>query len=141
MVSQGIRRKRVMKFCVIPFLENAFERLGRIIARWPYLVILLCLLCTGICSIGLLNLRLDADIYSIWNTNPDENPEGSQTVVNKILVSNNFSDNTRFHTLLFTTTEPDGNILTPTAFQTMLNVHNAISTTLGNVTFQDICYR
>ena len=141
MVSQEIRRKRVMKFCVIPFLENAFERLGRIIARWPYLVIVFWLLFTGLCSIGVFNLKFESDMYKIWNTNPSGKLDGSQSVVNKEWVSNNFVDDERRHTIIFSSIENDGDILTPNGLQVMLDVHRIISRPLENVSFNDICYR
>ena len=131
-----------MQLRVIKVLENVFEGIGRFIARWPYVVIIGCLLCTALCSIGFLNLTFDADIYRLWDTNPLKKADGSKTVANKDWVSNNIVDNKRLHTLIFTTTEPDGNILTPTALKNILNIRDLIiSNTFQNVSFHEICYR
>ena len=72
---------------MIQLLENAFERLGRFIARNPWIIIVSCLIFTGLCSIGFVNLKFNSDIYSIWDTNPTRKPGGSQAVANKKWVS------------------------------------------------------
>ena len=78
---------KIMGLRIITLLENAFERLGRFIARWPYLVIACCVLATGLCSIGFLNLKFNSDIYEIWNTNPTGRADESQAVINKEWIS------------------------------------------------------
>ena len=131
-----------MQLRMIQLLENAFEKLGRFIARKPCLVIISCLIFTGLCSIGFLNIKFNSDVYSIWDTNPTRKPSGSQAVANKEWVSNRIVDNKRTHTLIFKTKEPNGNILTPKSLKIMLDIHKSISqTTLQNITFNDICYR
>ena len=109
-----------MKFSVINLLENGFERLGRLIARRPYIVVTCCLLFTGLCSIGFLNLKFNSDVYEIWDTNPTGKPGGSQAVANQQWVEETYVDDERVHTLLISATKSDGNILTPTALQVML---------------------
>ena len=126
---------------VIQLLEKGFERLGRFIARQPYLVILSCLMFTGLCSIGFLNLKFNSDIFALWDTNPSRRSDGSQAVVNRDWVSKRFEDDKRAHTLIFKATEPDGNILTPKALRVMLDIHQMLSQPLQNVSFHDICYR
>lgn len=130
-----------MKFRVITFLENAFERLGRLITNWPWVIIICCILCTGICSIGLINLKFESDMYKIWNTNPSGKPDGSQSVINKEWVSSKFVDDERAHTIIVSSTENDGDILSPNGLQVMLDIHNIIIRPLNNVSFDDICYR
>ena len=130
-----------MKLCVIRVLEAAFERLGRFISRWPYLVITLCLLWTGLCCVGFLNISFDSNIYEIWDTNPARDAEGTQSVANREWIANYFEDNKRTHSLIFTATDPNGNILTPNALQIMLKLHKEIVRPLQNVSFSDICYR
>ena len=133
---------KIMGLRTITLLENAFERLGRFIARWPYLVIASCVLCTGLCSIGFLNLRFNSDIYEIWNTNPTGRADESQAVLNKEWISNNYVDGKRIHTFTFRgVNSNDENILTPEALQVMLEFHNKISQPFQNISFQDICYR
>ena len=130
-----------MKMRMIQLLENAFERLGRFIARNPGIVIISCLLFTGLCSIGFINIKFNSDVYSIWDTNPTRKPDGSQAVANKQWVSDRIVDNKRTHTLIFKAIEPNGNILTPKALKVMLDIHKAISQPLQNISFNDICYR
>ena len=126
---------------VIQLLEKGFERLGRFIARKPFLVILFCIVFTGLCAIGFLNLRLNSDIFAVWDTNPSRRSDGSQAVANRDWISNRFEDDKRAHTLIFKATEPNGNILTPKALKVMLDIHQLISRPLQNVSFNDICYR
>ena len=130
-----------MQMRVIQFLEKGFERLGRFIARKPYVIILCCLVFTGLCSIGFLKLRFNSDIFASWDTNPSQRSDGSQVVVNRKWVKDNFEDGKRTHTLIFKSVEPDGNILTPKGLKMMLDIHQMISKPLRNVSFQDICYR
>ena len=127
---------------MITLLENVFEQLGRFIARWPYLVIACCILFTGFCSIGLLNLRFNSDFFEIWNTNPTGRADKSQVVLNKEWISNNFVDDKRAHTFIFRATNSnDENVLTPDALEVMLEFHKKISLPFHNISFQDICYR
>ena len=84
-----------MQMRVIQLLEKGFERLGRFIARKPFLVILCCLVFTGICAIGFLNLRLNSDIFAVWDTNPSRRSDGSQAVVNRDWISDRFEDDKR----------------------------------------------
>ena len=130
-----------MQMRVIQRLEKGFETFGRFIARKPFLVILCCILFTGLCAIGFLNLRLNSDIFAIWDTNPSRRSDGSQAGVNRDWISNRFQDDKRAHTLIFKATEPNGNILTPKALKVMLDIHQLISRPLQNVSFNDICYR
>ena len=130
-----------MQIRVIELLEKCFEKHGRFIARNPYIIILCCLVCTGLCSIGLINLSFNSDIYSIWNTNPSGRKDRSQVIVNKNWVSDHFVDDQRTHTLIFKAKETNGNILTPKGLRVMLDIHQLISQPLQNVSFKDICYR
>ena len=130
-----------MKFSVINLLENGFERLGRFIARKPYVVIACCLLFTGLCSIGFVNLKFNSDVYEIWDTNPTRKPGGSQAVAHEQWVSDTYVDDERVHTLLISATNTDGNVLTPAALHVMLDIHKAISRPLQNISFEDICYK
>ena len=130
-----------MNFNVIKLLETAFERLGRFIARWPCLVIISCLLWTGLCCVGFINLTFNSSVDDIWDTNPSRSPAGSQSKANKEWVLDHFKDEKRAHTLIFSTTDPEGNILTPNALRIMLDVHKQISAPSYNVSFQDICFR
>ena len=130
-----------MKFNVINLLEDGFERLGRLIARRPYIVVICCLLFTGLCSIGFLNLTFNSDVYEIWDTNPTRKPGGSHAVANQQWVEDTYVDDERVHTLLISAMKPDGNILTPAALQVMLDIHNVISRPLQNISFEDICYK
>ena len=130
-----------MQLRMIQLLESAFERLGRFIARNPWIVILCCLIFTGLCSVGFLNLKFNSDVYTIWDTNPTQKPGGSQAVAHQEWVSNRIIDNRRTHTLIVKSTEPNGNILTPNALRVMLDIHKEISEPLKNISFNDICYR
>ena len=133
---------KIMGLRIITLLENAFERLGRFIARWPYLVIACCVLATGLCSIGFLNLKFNSDIYEIWNTNPTGRADESQAVINKEWISNNYVDGKRVHTFTFRGVDANNeNVLTPDALQVMLEFHKKISLPFHNISFQDICYR
>ena len=130
-----------MKFSVLKLLESGFEVLGRFIARRPYIVIILCLMCTGLCSIGFLNVSFNTNTYEIWDTNPNKNPNRSQSVVHKEWVSRHFGDTLQSHTLIFSATHPDGNILTPNALKVMMELHNAITKPTQNFSFKNICLR
>ena len=130
-----------MKLFVVRFLEIFFYKWGRLVARQPYLVIGSCLLWTGICCIGFLNISFNSNPEYSWDTNPQRTPEGSQFWGNKDWVSNTFGENRRIHSLIFSATEGKGNILTPSALRLMLKVHQDLSKPLQNVSFNEICYR
>ena len=130
-----------MELYVVKFLEIFFYKWGRLIARQPYLVIGLCLLWTGICCIGFLNISFNSNPEYSWDTNPERTAEGSQFWGNKDWVSNTFGENRRLHSLIFSATEGNENILTPSALRLMLKVHQDLSKPLQNVSFNDICYR
>ena len=133
-----------MKFSILKILETLFERLGRFIAKWPFVVISLCLLCTAFCSVGFIYTTFSTNTYEIWDTNPNRNPEGSQSIKHKEWVSSHFGDNLHSHTLIFssdTKNSEDGNILTPEAFKIMLDVHKQITQPRQNFSFENICHR
>ena len=131
-----------MGLSILKILESTFEQLGRFIAKWPFVVISLCLMCTGFCSVGFIYTTFSADTYDIWNTNPNGDPEGSQSIKHKEWVSSHFGDNLHSHTLIFSNTHSeDGSILTPEAFRVMLDVHKRVNEPKNNVSFQSICHR
>ena len=141
-VNFGLKRRhRTMKLNILGLLETAFERLGRFIARWPFVIIISCLVLSGLCCIGFINVSFSTNTYDIWDTNPKRDPEGSQSVIHKEWVSNNFGDNLHVHTLIFSTTDPDGNILNPNALKVMLDIHKAITMPKEGFSFEDICHR
>ena len=90
---------------------------------------------------NLVNLKLNSDVYSIWDTNPTGKPGGSQSVANKKWVSDNYIDDVRAHRLIISATTSNGDVLTPSALLVMLDIHKAISRPMQNISFEDICYR
>ena len=131
-----------MKLSILKILETAFEQLGRFIAKWPFVVITLCLMCTGFCSVGFIYTTFSTNTYDIWDTNPNGDPQGSQSIKHREWVSSHFGDNLHSHTLIFSDTESeDGNILTPEAFRVMLDVHLQLTKPTQNFSFESICHR
>ena len=127
---------------VLNLMERGFERLGRFVAKYPLVVIILCLLWSGLSCIGFIFTTVSTNTYDIWDTNPTKNPAGSQSVAHKEWISKLFGDNLHTHTLIFSATDLDeGNILSPEALKVMLEIHNSISQERQTVSFQDICHR
>ena len=136
----------VEQFAMMPnmlnSMERGFERLGRFIAKYPLVVIILCLLWSGLSCIGFIFTTVSTNTYDIWNTNPTKNPAGSQSVAHKEWISKLFGDDLHTHTLIFSATDLDeGNILSPEALKVMLQIHRSISRERQTVNFQDICHR
>ena len=127
---------------MLNLMERGFERLGRFVAKYPLVVIILCLLWSGLSCIGFIFTTVSTNTYDIWDTNPTKNPAGSQSVAHKEWISKLFGDNLHTHTLIFSATDlDDGNILSPEALKVMLEIHKSISRERQTVSFQDICHR
>jgi len=136
---------------VVRYLEKGFYKWGRFVARKPWLVITASLILTVVSSLSFINFdypfRTDPDMKLITlNFVSDPNkiwiPKGSEYLENKQWLSENFPQDKRVQTLIFKTTDPKGNILSPESLKLMFKVHQLISDlTAKDTTFEDICQR
>ena len=122
--------------CLIKILENGFYKWGIIVASNPWCVILVSVLFSFICSLGLINFTSETDPNKLWI------PKGSSYLDNKEWLSHNFPQDKRVQTLIFQA-EHNGNILSPKALKQMMILHNKISSLHpeNNASFNDICER
>ena len=122
--------------CLIKILENGFYRWGIIVASNPWCVILVSVLFSFICSLGLINFTSETDPNKLWI------PKGSSYLDNKEWLSRNFPQDKRVQTLIFQA-EHDDNILSPKALKEMMILHKKISSLRpeNDASFNDICER
>ena len=84
----------------------------------------------------LITLNFVSDPNKIWI------PKGSEYLENKEWLSETFPQDKRVQTLIFKTTEPNGNILSPQSLKLMFKLHQIISDlTAKGTSFEDICQR
>ena len=121
--------------CLVKLLEDSFYRWGVIVASHPWMVIVISVLITFICSLGLINFSKETDPNKLWI------PKGSSYLENKEWLSEHFPQDKRVQTLIFQS-EPNGNILSPQSLKEMLVLHKQIaSLSPQNIHFDDICAR
>ena len=136
---------------VVRYLEKGFYKWGRFVSRRPWLVIIASLLLTVVSSLSFINFdypfRSDPDMKLLTlNFVSDPNkiwiPKGSEYLENKEWLSENFPQDKRVQTLIFKTTNLNGNILSPESLKLMFKVHKLISDlTAKDTSFKDICQR
>ena len=136
---------------VVRYLEKGFYKWGRFVSRRPWLVITASLLLTVVSSLSFINFdypfRSDPDMKLLTlNFVSDPNkiwiPKGSEYLENKQWLSENFPQDKRVQTLIFKTTNLNGNILSPESLKLMFKVHKLISDlTAKDTSFKDICQR
>ena len=51
---------------VLGAFESAFSRIGLLIARFPFPVILFCFIVTGCCGIGLMRIKKENNVVKLW---------------------------------------------------------------------------
>lgn len=100
-------------------IEVAFYWYGRAIATVPVLAIVLCLVLTAVCSIGLVKFQQETRPIKLWT------PDDSEFVRVQEWMENNFATDIRFNMAIY---EAD-NVLDKNVLLEMLRVHEVLATT------------
>ncbi|KAJ8305849.1 hypothetical protein KUTeg_016394 [Tegillarca granosa] len=97
---------------------SALFRVGRVIGLHPVKTLVICVLLTGLCGIGMLKFAETNDNQTIWV------PADSDVIRNKNWVEDKFPPSTRFVNIIF---EAE-NILTPTSLKAMFDIYKNTTT-------------
>ena len=101
-------------------MERFFLWFGQKVAKYPGWVILVCLIFTGLCSLGFLLLESETDQLELWV------PTDSDFYRNNKWLSNTFPSKVRAQQLMIVTTD-DSNILTKANLNILHNIMSDIS--------------
>ena len=117
-------------------LERIFYRLGKNVGGKPWLTIILSLILSVLCLLGLLNFQKEGRIEKMWV------PERSQALKDKVWVEARFPE--KFHSSVFILQHD--NVLTVENLRKMMEIHsrivNVTITSNGKKLFwQDMCFR
>lgn len=114
-------------------IEVAFYWYGRAIATVPVLVIVLCLVLTAVCGIGLTQFHQETRPVKLWT------PDDSEFVRVQEWMENNFATDIRFNMAIY---EAD-NVLDKNVLLEMLRVHEVLAntTTSAGTTWNNTCWR
>jgi len=122
-----------LKTNIVEGLEDVFESYGRLVAQYPVRVIVICVLVTGLCGLGLLRFRAENEGIKLWI------PRNSDFRRNNDWLFQNFPRGLRFNTLILTA----DNILVPEVLQAMLMIRKNVIVIRNeyNDTWEGMCYR
>merc|ERR1719450_739770 len=123
-----------LKTALMEGLENVFEKYGMAVAKYPLRVIVICVIATGLCGLGLLRFRAENEGIKLWI------PRNSDFRRNNDWLFKNFPNGLRFNSLILTSTN---NILVPEVLQTMLKIRNGVTSIRNenNDTWDNMCVR
>lgn len=124
--------KRVSNF-ITGSLENGFYRLGKLVGGSPWITILISLIVSGSCLIGLMEFTQESRGDKLWT------PEDSLAQKHKNWVDANFPTEVRVSIALVVA----GDVLTPLILKEALMIHQKVKQ-IGNGTemeWEKICFR
>ena len=98
-------------------LEDFFAAYGRLVARFPVIMILSCFVITGLSLIGMINYRTENNAFKLWI------PDNSDFVRNFQWLEENSPPEIRYNSLILST---EDNILTPEVLLHMLRLHQLL---------------
>lgn len=117
-------------------LENAFAKIGFVVATHPWKTILISLLVTGLCLIGVVEYEVENRGEKLWVS------QSSDSLKHKDWVEEIFPSQYREVAIMLE--KPSENILTPQGLEELYKVYEAITKVEdgnSNTQWKDICYR
>lgn len=124
--------KKVSNF-ITGSLEKGFYRLGKLVGGSPWITILISLIVSGLCLVGLIEFTQESRGDKLWT------PADSLAQKHKTWVDANFPTELRVSVVLLVA----GDVLTPVILKEALMIHNKVKQ-LGNGTemeWEKICFR
>lgn len=117
-------------------MENSFHWYGKTVSQRPVTFILLCVVITGLCSIGFLGFHRENNGVKVWL------PENSEFRVNQMWLWNHHPSSLRYATILFVA-EDGGNILSADVIRVLYRISRQIAAirTEFNQTWSDLCQK
>ncbi|XP_028413011.1 patched domain-containing protein 3-like [Dendronephthya gigantea] len=97
-------------------LERTFYRLGKSVGSKPWITIIVSLILSAVCLLGLLNFQKEGRIEKMWV------PEKSQALKDKVWVEERFPE--KFHSSVLILKRP--NVLTVKTLNKMMEIHSRI---------------
>jgi len=121
---------------VTNFIEKCFDRLGSGMGNRPWLTIILSLAVCFVCSAGMVLWQVNTDDEAMWT------PYGSSFISQRDWILSNFPKDTRYETIILSTREENGNILTADTIRYLLSLHTEATnvTSQGDTSFEELCY-
>ncbi|KAK7077773.1 Patched domain-containing protein 3 [Halocaridina rubra] len=117
---------------IIGALEDAFYSYGKAIARSPILFILLCLVLSGFCSIGITKFAMEERPFKLWI------PEDSEFLNVMDWQEKNFPSDVRLNMAIY---EAD-NVLDKEVILEMMRIHDIVANTrTESVSWNSVCAR
>ena len=115
---------------------DCYCRWGKLVARRPYVVIIVSFIISALCCIGLVNIKFEADTNKMWI------PKTSTYLPNGRWIGRNFGrgDGKRGHLIIF---ESKTNILKADHVREMYKLSSKIDEIVAadKFTYKDICYK
>ena len=115
-------------------LEDVFASYGRLVARFPLIMIGCCFLATGLALIGMIRYRTENNAFKLWI------PDNSDFVKNFEWLEENSPPDIRFNSLILAS---EGNILTPTVLLHMVRLHSKVESlrsSPSSLSWEEVCY-
>ncbi|XP_052073825.1 NPC1-like intracellular cholesterol transporter 1 isoform X1 [Mytilus californianus] len=130
----SIRKKTCLKFVsdgIIGGLENAFYKLGKAVATYPILTIIICIVICGLFGIGMKDFNQTTEDAELWV------PATSRIQSERKWVLDNFPPITRYASLILV----ENNVLSERSFQAMYDLYQqALNIEVNGKKFEDMCY-
>ena len=111
-----------------------FASYGRLVARYPLIMISCCFVTTGLALIGMIRYRTENNAFKLWI------PDNSDFVANFAWLEENSPPDIRFNSVILAAEE---NILTPTALLHMVRLHSKVEslrTSPSVLSWEEVCY-
>ena len=115
-------------------LEDVFASYGRLVARFPLIMICSCFVATGLALIGMVRYRTENNAFKLWI------PDNSDFVKNFEWLEENSPPDIRFNSLILAT---EGNILTPPVLLHMVRLHSKVESLRSSpslLSWEEVCY-
>ena len=129
------KNMRQLKSCqkkLIKFIEHLFYHWGKIVATYPWTVIIVTTLLTAFCCLGFLLFRIQYRADHLWI------PSTSSFKEKQEWKNENFKKHTRYQNVIFRSV----NILTPAGIKQILNIHlKMLKFSFEDSTFEDFCLK
>ncbi|EDV28963.1 uncharacterized protein TRIADDRAFT_52362 [Trichoplax adhaerens] len=125
---------------IVHLLETLFYRIGLLIGRHPYHVVVTSIVCVAFCSLGFLRFTEENRIEKLWV------PSTADSLVHMEWVDKNFPSNYHIESLVCVANTKSTNVIKMEPLHQFLLMHEAINniTVNSNGTeykFEDLCYK
>lgn len=117
---------------IIGSLENAFYKIGRIVACYPISTIIICIAVCGLFGIGMKDFKQTTEDAELWV------PQSSRIQLERKWVLENFPPIIRYASLIIV----ENNVLSTRSFNALNDLYRmALNIVVNGKKFEDMCFR